>query len=144
MYCLKNLKSMVLNNFLKYRLYLRYGGVSGNKDTSLNVSSAFHRYLLMQLKKFQFQLSSFLIEICSLIFSFHCIMPFCILLSSTLHLWCWTQAVSSLVLGYRSRGGLWIFSCPMFGYLVAPDCPNLDFFTSKSKKYLAKWTWFFP
>lgn len=30
MYCLK--KSMVLNNFLKYSLYLQYGGVIGNED----------------------------------------------------------------------------------------------------------------
>lgn len=116
MNCLK--KSMVLNNFLKYSLYLQHWKLLKMK-ISLNASSGFYRYLLMELKKFQFQLSSFLIEVCSLIFSFHCTMPFFILLSSALHLWCWTQAVSSAVPGYWSRGELWIFSCPVSCYSVA-------------------------
>lgn len=73
-------------------------------------------------------------------------MSFFILLSTTLYLWCWTQAISSLVLGCSEAGeDLWIFSCPMSGYPVAPDCPNLDFFIRKKMpKYLGKWTCFFP
>lgn len=48
--------------------------------------------MLMELQEFQFQLSSFLMENCSIFFSllfpwsFHCIMPFFILLSTALHL----------------------------------------------------------
>lgn len=110
---------------------------------SLNVSSGFHRGLLMELKKFQFQLSSFFIENC-LTFSFHCIMPFFILLSSTFHLCCWTQAVFSARVLKQGRTVNTLMSC-VFGYPVPPDCPNLDFFINKKMpKYLGKLTWFFP